>query len=178
MLKGTNIQLRALEPDDVELLYRWENDPAVWLLSGSLAPFSKFVLEQYLAGAHQDIYTIKELRLVIELINDEEKKNKAIGCIDLFDYDPKNRRAGVGILIGDTSERNKGYASEAIQVLTHYAFTVLDIHQLYCNILQENKISMYLFQRQGFEIAGIKKSWIYDNGKWHNECLLQLIRKN
>src|SRR6185436_12887613 len=103
-LIGELIRLRALEPSDVDLLYQWENDASVWSVSGTLAPFSKFVLEQYLASSHQDIYSNKQLRLMIDLSannEEDEPESRGIGCIDLFDFDPKNRKAGVGILIAD-----------------------------------------------------------------------------
>ena len=95
MLKGNEIRLRALEPHDVELLYRWENDPAIWTISHTLTPFSQFTLKQYIASSAQDIYTSKQLRLMI----DELHNRKTIGVIDIFDFDPFHRRAGIGILI-------------------------------------------------------------------------------
>src|ERR1043166_7160915 len=97
------ISLRALEPSDIDLLYQWENDTDSWLVSNTTTPFSRFVLEQYIATAHLDIYTSKQLRLMV--CNPE---NKAVGCIDLFDFEPLHLRAGIGILIADVTERRKG----------------------------------------------------------------------
>ena len=128
MLKGENIQLRALEPSDLETLYHWENDTNIWKVSQTIAPFSKHVLTQYLANAHQDIFTAKQLRLIIE------KERKSIGTIDLFDFEPTHQRASVGIWIADESERQKGHAKEALQLLIHYAFKQLQLKQIYCNI--------------------------------------------
>src|SRR2546421_12755893 len=126
-LIGELIQLRALEPSDLEQLYQWENDTAIWSVSGTLAPFSRFVLEQYLASSHEDIYSNKQLRLIIDLTvsDDEDETDDApcsIGCIDLFDFDPKHRKAGVGILIADRSYRGKGDATEALHLLIDYCF--------------------------------------------------------
>src|SRR5574339_327753 len=129
LLQGKHIQLRALEPKDLDLLYKWENNPDIWSVSGTLAPFSRFVIEQYLTISHQDLYTSKELRLMIELSGNGANA-KSIGCIDLFDFDPRNKRAGIGILIGDESERRKGYAAEAVELLIEYCFTTLDLHQV------------------------------------------------
>lgn len=170
-LKGTSISLRALEPEDLNVLYRWENDTSCWLVSGTLVPFSKHVLTEYISNAHVDIFTSKQLRLVIE------KEGKTpVGCVDLFDFDPKNKRAGVGILIGETSERQKGYASEALDLLIQYAFSILDLHQLYCHISEDNSTSLQLFTGKGFQETGKKLDWIYDNGKWVNVCIFQLLK--
>lgn len=170
-LKAEHIFLRAIEPSDIDLIYEWENDTENWIVSNTQTPFSRFVLEQYITSAHEDIYTAKQLRLII-CTND----NKAIGSIDLFDFDANNLRAGIGILIGDKSERKKGYASEAIKVLTNYCFTSLNLNQLYCNITTDNEESILLFQKHNFQITGIKKQWIRNGNKFKDELLLQLIK--
>jgi diamine N-acetyltransferase len=170
-LKGNNITLRAIEPSDIDLLYAWENDTDNWNVSNTQAPFSKFVLEQYITSAHEDIYTAKQLRLIIC-----DHDQKAVGSIDLFDFDPNHLRAGIGILIADKSDRRKGYASEALELLTHYCFQALNLHQFYCNITTDNESSILLFQKHGFQITGIKKQWIRDGKVFKDELLLQLIR--
>jgi diamine N-acetyltransferase len=171
-LDSSRLRLRAPEPEDLELLYEWENHTPTWQVSNTLAPFSKFVLRQYLETAHRDIFEAKELRLMIDL-----KKNKnqflTIGTLDLFDYDPLNMRAGVGILIAASENRREGYAYEALQMIDDYAFSILQLHQLYCNIPENNVPSLNLFQKAGYEIVGIKKDWIRDGQGWLDEYILQ-----
>lgn len=171
-LKGKYIYLRALEPEDLEFIHAIENDESVWEISNTQTPYSKFLIKQYLEQAHKDIFEVKQLRLVVSNYNDE-----ALGLIDLFDFDFKNSRAGVGILIKDNINRGKGYGSEALQLLINYSFTHLGLHQLYCNISEENKTSIKLFKNQGFEKVGLKKDWNYVNGSFKNEYLFQLIKK-
>jgi diamine N-acetyltransferase len=183
-LHGQNVFLRALEPSDIDLLYQWENNTEIWEVSNTQTPFSRFVLEQYLSSAHQDIYTTKQLRLMVckslpplppHLKNTQEEEN--IGCIDLFDFEPNHQRAGIGILIANKSDRRKHYASEALEVLIDYSFTILNLHQLYCNITNNNEPSILLFQKHGFEITGIKKQWIRSANSFKDELMLQLIKK-
>lgn len=181
-LVGELIQLRAMEPSDLKLLYRWENDSTVWSVSGTLVPFSKFVLEEFVNQAHQDIYTNKQVRLMIDLKymdeeDDTEEETKCIGCVDLFEFDPRNKRAGVGILIANQADRGKGYATEALHLIIDYAFEVLDLHQLFSNVRVDNESSVALFKRLGFEITGLKQDWIYYQGKFYDEYTMQLIRK-
>ncbi|MDF2436353.1 MAG: GCN5-related N-acetyltransferase [Bacteroidota bacterium] len=170
-LKGKHITLRAIEPEDIDVLYAWENDEENWAVSNTQTPFSRFVLEQYISTAHVDIYSAKQLRLMIC-----DKENKAIGSIDLFDFDPNNMRAGIGILIADKTDRRKGYASEALTLLVNYCFEILNLHQVYCNITTDNESSILLFQKHGFQITGIKKQWIRSGSGYKDELLLQLIR--
>jgi diamine N-acetyltransferase len=171
ILEGKNIRLRALEPSDLKLLYAWENNSEIWEVSHTLKPFSIFILKQYLESSHLDIFETKQVRLVIE----KSETKTPLGLIDLFDFDPFHQRAGVGILINDAEDKNKGYASEALQILSNYAFSTLQLHQLYCNITAKNKISLRLFTQQGFDVIGNKKEWIRSKEGWLDEYSLQKI---
>ncbi len=173
--KNPEIVLRALEPSDINLLYKWENDPDNWRVSNTITPYSRHILKKYLDNSHLDIYQTKQLRLMIDLKDKNHKTIKAIGTIDLFDFDPYHNRAGVGILIGDKSERKKGYASAALDNLIQYAFHTLQLNQIYCNILTDNKESHKLFQKHGFRLIGEKKKWIKLPGKFMGEYMLQLL---
>jgi len=173
LLTGNLIRLRALEPADVDLLYQWENDTSVWKLSNTLAPFSRFQLEEFVINGASDIFASRQLRLMIDQISGQEQP-EAVGTVDLFDFDPYHHRAGIGILIRK-QHRQKGFASEAIQLLTQYSFETLCLHQLFCNISQDNTASIKLFEKHGFIRCGIKKDWNYNNQRWDDECMYQLI---
>ena len=168
LLKGDKVLLRALEPEDTEVLYKWENDTSIWQISNTLAPYSKFAIEQYIFN-NQDIYTQKQIRLIIEF------KKTPIGCIDIFDYEPTHKRAGIGILIVE-NYRKKGYAKDALKTLINYCFNILQLHQLYCNIMSDNKESIKLFTKTGFKIIGKKADWYSLNNSWKDEYILQLIK--
>lgn len=170
-LLGTNIYLRALEPEDLEFVYSIENNESVWEVSNTQTPYSRFLIKQYLENAHQDIYEAKQLRLAICL----KDSKAAIGLIDLFDFDPKNSRAGVGLVIAAHANRNKGIGSEALELVINYSFQQLQIHQLYANIGSDNEISLQLFTKFGFQKIGIKKDWIKVNNHYKDELLFQLI---
>lgn len=170
MITSKYIKLRGIEPSDVDILFELENDPKTWHLSNTLIPFSRFDIEQYVLNASKDIFSTKQLRLMIDLTNEK----KTIGCIDLFDFEPIHRRAGIGLLISST-ERNKGYGSEAIELLLKYAKNILKLHQLYCNIEEDNVVSLNIFKKNNFTEIGIKKDWNLKNGKWVNEYILQNI---
>lgn len=171
-IKSDHIFLRALEKPDLETLYECENNTAVWKVSNTQTPFSKYVLEQYLESSHQDIYTTKQLRLMI-CINDSKE---IIGTIDLFEFEPAHERVGVGILIFEPF-RNKGFAFDALNCLKQYAFEILMVNQLFCNISSSNHESIKLFEKLGFENSGTKRQWnkIAVN-QFEDELIYQLIR--
>ena len=170
-LQGNLTYLRALEPTDLDFLYLLENDETVWEVSNTTKPFSKYVLKEYLDNSHRDIYEVKQLRLVI--CTTEE--NKAVGFIDLFDFEPKHQRVGVGILIFDAQERGKGYAAEALQLMQNYVSVHLKVHQLYANISADNDRSIALFEKAGYKKAGEKKDWIVSEKGFKDEWFYQLI---
>lgn len=172
-LQGNNIFLRALEPEDLEFIYAIENDENIWEVSNTQTPYSKFLIRQYLENAHQDIYEAKQLRLAIC----RKSSFEAIGLIDLFDFDAKNKRAGIGIIIQNEVDRNSGFGKEALGLLINYAFQQLQLHQLFANIGTENTASLTLFVTFGFEKIGVKKDWNFTNNSYRDEVLLQLIKK-
>lgn len=165
------VKLRAVEPEDLELLYRWENEEANWKQSNTLVPFSRYILKRYIANSHRSFYETCQLRLMIDAI----AENRTVGTIDLFDFDQFNMRAGVGILIADQHDRKKGYASAALTCIINYAFRTFRLHQLWCNILEGNEESMSLFLRHGFAVSATKKEWVRIEGAFITEYMLQLI---
>jgi diamine N-acetyltransferase len=175
VLENDTIILRALEPGDVDLLYRWENDPENWFVSNTLTPFSREVIRRYVEESHKDIYEQKQLRLMIQLKAPPAERSLTVGAIDLFDFNPYHLRAGVGILIAEKGQRSRGLASDALRLLVDYAFGVLGLHQLYCNIAADNESSIRLFSKAGFIRTGEKKDWLRDPSGWVPELLFQKI---
>ena len=170
-LKGQHIHLRALEPEDLDFLYEIENNESIWEVSNTQTPYSKWVLKQYLENAQQDIFEAKQLRLVIVFSETNEK----IGLIDLFEFDAKNSRAGIGIIISE-NYRNQGIGKETLQLISNYVFTHLNLHQLFANITTNNEASLLLFSNFGFQKIGIKKDWNKINGTFVDEALFQLLK--
>jgi diamine N-acetyltransferase len=171
-MKYKDINLRALEPEDLELLYAWENNESYWIISNTVVPFSKYILKRYLEDSHRNIYETGQLRLMIDHIPD----GKTVGTIDIFDFDPFHKRAGVGILIAYEEYRRKGLASMALKCLIDYCFNTLQLHQLFCNILANNTESMELFKKQGFVQSGIKREWVNTSEGYIDEYIFQLIK--
>ena len=165
-----NISLRALEPEDIHLLYQWENSMEIWNVSNTKTPYSKYILTQYIKESAKDIYETKQLRLIIQ-----NEKNEPVGAVDLFDFEPFHLRAGIGILIHNKKDRNLDYASNALQVLSKYAIGILGLKQIYANISAENENSIKLFKKAGFIEAGIKKEWLKTPNGWKDEILFQKI---
>jgi len=173
MLNGSVAFLRTPDISDVQFMLDIENNERYWHLSGVTSPYSKKDIEQFINESSSNLKTDCQLRLVIIDISTK----KRAGLLDVFEYEPLHKRAGIGIFLLEEF-RGHGLASDALRVLIQYLFKIMKLHQLWCNILTENTESMKLFNGAGFNQTAIKKDWIFHNGKFHDEAIFQLINPN
>lgn len=171
-LKDDTLFLRSPEPEDLELLYKMENDTALWEVGSTLLPYSRHTLREYLKNSTQDLFTERQARFVIELNSGE-----CVGMIDLAEFDPINGRAEVCIgLLG--AYCGKGIASRALNLLCDYALCRLHLHQLYAYIPEKNMPSRKLFSAAGFEEGVLLKEWKRSETGYENVLLVQKMAKN
>ena len=168
MLSNSKITLRALEPDDIDLLYHWENTSDVWKVSNTHTPISKFMLANYIKSADADIWEKKELRLMIVDAN-----QKVIGTIEVFEFDPFHQRAGLGIIIFDQADRRSGIATTTLDLISDYLKNEIGVYQVYVNIASDNQPSIKLFEKLSFELIGTKKHWLKRPTGWIDELMYQ-----
>lgn len=171
--ENTDIYLRAVEEQDVDLLYKWENNDEIWEVSETHTPLSKKVLKDYIETTKYDIYTTKQLRLLIC----KKEDNQPIGSVEFFDFDPFHQRAGVGIMVYNKEERKKGFAKQALQSFIDYCFNYLNMHQLYCDIATKNEASIKLFESTGFKLSGVKKQWKKQTSGYEDVHFFQLLNE-
>ena len=169
LLENERIRLRAPEPEDLEAFYKWENDSSLWSLGGTVAPFSRYDLKQYILSS-KDIYEAKQLRLMIE----EKAGMNTVGAIDLYDFEPHHRRSSIGIMI-DRPYQKQGIAGESLSLLCRYAFSFLKLHQLYAYIPVGNNPSRQLFKRCGFEERGLLSDWLQTDGGYEDVLIVSLM---
>lgn len=170
LLQNDRIRLRAMEPDDCRAMYHWENDTTLWSLGETTRPFSRAVLDDFIRNSSLDLYQARQLRLIVE----SRDAASPIGCVDLFAFDPLNRRAGVGILIYDPLHRRQGYGSDALNLLIDYAFRHLELRQLWADIPVSNTASLRLFERAGFTGNALRRQWVRrSNGTYEDARFLQ-----
>lgn len=148
----TTIRLTAVEPDDVNFLMQWENDPDLWIYSDTIAPLSRHILTQYAENYDADPFRSGQLRLMIRI------GSHTIGIADLYNIEPIHSRAMAGIFIAP-QYRHKGYALHAITQLTNYSHTTLGLQNLFALIEPSNHPSIGLFKSAGYEIAATLPQW-------------------
>lgn len=167
-LKTSTIELRALEKNDVDLLYEWENCTELWQVGCTITPFSRELLLDYVANAHLDIYSVKQLRLMIESV----ELAKTVGMIDLYDFSPRHSRAGIAIFIQKDCCK-KHFAKSAIECMLNYCKEQLLLHQIYAEVPETNEASIALFRSCGFTHSGTKTDWLKRNNGFENVLVFQ-----
>lgn len=150
-----NLKLRKIEPSDLPLLYQWENDATMWVDSDTHNPLSRHDLHQYIENTTGDIYRDGQLRLIIE---DSQLSTQIMGCIDLFDFDGRNRKAAIGMYIAPDA-RGKGVGKQAVQLLEDYAFGFLRLRMLYAIISVHNIACSHIYEQMGYTPSSVLKDW-------------------
>ena len=165
------VYLRALEPEDLELLYTIENAPELWAVNNNLEPYSHFALRKYIAEQPNDIYQSGSLRLIVCRSED----HKAIGIVDLYEFSPVHNRAEVGIaLLQD--ERKKGLGVAALKALETYARKILRLRMLYAYISEGNNVeSKNCFCSAGYQPIAVLPAWHYNGEFYEDVCFFQLF---
>lgn len=170
--QNENIIIRAAEPNDADLIYKWENDQSIWRVSETYMPYSMYQIEQFLFN-NNDLFANRQIRFIIE----KKEGNEKIGCIDIYDFDPIHQRAGIGILL-QKEYRKCGFAKESLALLLDYCFNILMLKQVYCLIDSLNEDSQNLFKKIGFVQCGYRKEWIKTPNGFIDEIEFQYINKN
>ena len=171
------IKLRKIEPSDLPFLYQWENDATMWADSDTHNPLSRHDLHQYIENTTGDIYRDGQLRLIIEdsqlltlnsqlsytssasdRSSESEIRTSILGCIDLFDFDARNRKAAIGMYIAPDA-RGKGVGKQAVQLLLDYAFGFLYLRMVYAIISVHNTACSHIYEQMGFTPSSPLANW-------------------
>ena len=159
----------ALEPEDLELLYRIENDVELWNVGTTNVPYSRYTLHQYIASATGDIYTDHQVRMMIE-----NEAKEVVGIVDVVNFDAANRKAELGLIIEEPF-RHAGYAQSAIEKISEYAVSVWHLHQLFATIDVHNEACIRLFRKLGFVESARLKDWLFDGRNYHDAVVMQTV---
>lgn len=163
------IRLRAMEPEDLDLLYRIENDVELWNVGATNVPYSRYTLHDYIANASDDIYVDRQVRMMVE-----NQGGEIVGIVDVVNFDPCNCRAEVGLIILEAFRR-RGYGGKVLETVAAYARNILHVHQLFAFVDMRNEASLRLFRRQGYQESAVIKDWLYDGREYRDAVLMQLV---
>ena len=163
------ITLRAIEPEDLDLLYQIENDQSLWSVSATNVPYSRYTLHDYIANSSGDIYVDHQVRMMIE-----NEDHQVVGIVDLVNFDPSNRRAEVGLII-EKPYRKSGYAQATIEAMCDYAVRVLHLSQVFAFIDADNLPCITLFRKLRWDESARLRKWLFDGTDYHDAIVMQRL---
>ena len=166
------VYLRAFEPEDYKVSIEWRNDDEIWSMVGGPKYFVSSEYEK--KWIEESIFDTKNIKLAICL----KENDTYIGNVSLTDIDWRNRNTELHILIGDKKRWNKGFGSEAIQLMLKYGFAELGLVRIFSRILEDNKASVNLFKKNGFVKEGVLRKAVYKNGEYKNIILMSILDIN
>lgn len=163
------VRLRAMEPEDLDLIYVMENDEDQWSAGRTNVPYSRYVLHDYIASATNDIYADGQVRMVIESV-----EGNVVGLVDLVDFSAQHLRAEISIVVLRECRRC-GFAAAALRKVAAYALRTLHLHQLYAVVAEDNEASLALLTSCGYRVKGELDEWLYDGRGYRKAKVLQLF---
>lgn len=163
-----SVTLRAIEPEDLDLLYQIENDQKLWNVGATNVPYSRYTLHDYIATSADDIYADRQVRLMVQ----DAESHQTVGICDIVRFEPQHLRAEAGIVIMEPY-RQQGYAQAALDQLLHYALTILHLHQLYAVVAAGNEAALHLFRHAGFDHETRLHDWLSEGHNYTDAIVMQ-----
>lgn len=169
MFSLDHVTLRPLEPDDIDLLYRWDLDIELNILKGwtprrSLHAFRQVYEQRIIQTSDTNI------RFGIQY------EDHLVGFVELGLIDHEQQRAAIGIAIGDKQVWGRGIGTTALRLILDYGFTVQGLERVYAEIYGFNARSLRLMQRAGFQQEGMLRQHELHNGKRQDLYIFGLLK--
>ena len=164
---GERVYLSPINIDDAEVYTKWLNDYDV---SGNLNNYrmmislsgEKKILEELVIEGHNYAIILA-------------KDNTLIGNVGLMAIDNINRVATVGLFIGESENRGKGYGSEALRLILDFGFKTLNLHNIMLNVNSDNEQGIACYKKVGFNEFGRRKDAVYKNGKYIDLLYMEIL---
>jgi RimJ/RimL family protein N-acetyltransferase len=172
MITGKRVRLRAIEMDDLDRFTAWMNDPEVtqYLSTADYYPTSRLAQEQWLQAASTRT-RFDDLLLAIETL----ESARHIGSIALHSTSASNRRAELGIMIGDKDYGSRGYGTDAILTILRFAFDEMNLHRVYLTVLTHNARAIACYKKCGFIEEGRLREERYLHGAYTDRLLMAIL---
>lgn len=169
---GQKVRIRALEPEDMEMLRETTNDPGTErLIAGWSFPVSKGEQMKWYESVVADKVN---KRFAIEVLETGE----AVGMISLTNINWKNRSAFHAIRLGSNVPKGKGIGTDAVMAIMRYAFDELQMVRLDGAWVEYNERSLGMYKKCGWKVEGVKEKAKYHNGKYYSVLIGGILRED
>ncbi|MNL05480.1 Spermidine N(1)-acetyltransferase [compost metagenome] len=173
MISGHRTRLRALERDDLDSLFAWWNDPRLWTLIGSPSRISSSEeLEAWFEGELDKTSPQEGRTFAID-----DQKDRLIGTAWYGTYEAADRQATVGLYLGESEDRGKGYGTDALGTLCSYLFDEQGLHKARLYVERENLAAIAVYRKLGFVEEGRLREHRFYGGTFHDFLVMGLLSR-
>lgn len=177
-MKVGNVYLRPLMTSDANFIVKWRNNEEV---IKNLFSQDLITLESHAEYYKQQIETKKCYQFIVEQIIREDGGDNCsipIGTVYLKNVDVRNRKALLGIFIGEGIDRGRGFGKEATELIVKYGFNTLNLHKIYLQIIADNGVAISLYKNLGFVEEGCMRQDYYRNGKYYDVIQMSMLKED
>ncbi len=171
MLKGERVKLGPIKREYVDSFLRWFNDPEITQYLIAYRPMTRMAEEEWMENLKNREDSI-HFSIVIP---NEEGSEKLIGNCGIHKIDCKNRVGEVGIVIGEKEFQNKGFGTEAMELLLEYGFDTVNLNRIELYTYDFNISALKSYKKVGFIEEGRKRQSIWINGSYHDAILMGIL---
>lgn len=163
--ESENLYLSPMHVDDYQIYTKWVNDES---LASGVGNFKLNITELSEKEWIENVCKNGEYHFsVVRKID-----NKLLGTYGLKMEDSISRRMHMGGFIGDKEDRGKGYGTEALKLITKYAFEILNANTLFSGIYSFNEASLASAKKSGYSVVGrYRDAYFYNNQYWDEICV-------
>jgi RimJ/RimL family protein N-acetyltransferase len=172
MIRGTSVQLRPLDPSDLEACLRWVNDPEVTRTLAARYPYSRLREQEWLEATARSDPGTGQLTFAIETL-----EGRHIGSCGIHRVEWENRVCEIGIMIGEKDCWNRGYGTDAVRTLVRFAFREMNLHRVELNVFDFNPRAQACYRKCGFVEEGRKRQAFYRDGAYHDIIIMGVLRE-
>jgi diamine N-acetyltransferase len=167
LLRGEKVTLRPARENDAEHFVRWFADMEV----------TRFLATRMAITLQQEQEFLKKIG---ESKDDVwwviEADGRAIGATGIHGINWLDANGTTGIVIGEKGSWGKGYATEAMQLRTRYAFRDLNLHKIMTEVFVGNQASRRALEKNGYRTVGTSRDHFFTRGGWHDIWLGEVLR--
>lgn len=165
---GEKIYLSPFSLDDVEIYTQWLNNMEI---TDNLGISDRMTTIENSRNWIKRVIDEKAYQfLIIELKND-----RILGKIELYKVDYIKRIGEIGVFIAEKSDRGRGFAKEAINLLLDFSFNYLNLNNIMLGVFEFNKIAIELYEKIGFKEIGRRRKSYFLNGEYFDSVFMDIL---
>ena len=173
MLKGERIKLGPVKREYIDSYLKWFNDPEITQYLSMFRPLTRMMEEDWI----KDLKNRDDTIAFAIIINDDSDVEKLIGNCGLHAIDWKNRVSEVGITIGEKEYQEKGYGTEAMEILLKYGFKTVNLNRIQLRVYEFNSRAINSYNKIGFIEEGRMRQAIFINGEYHDIIFMSILQE-